>query len=289
MAGDETVTAFCPGHISGYFRRVAGPDAGTTGSTGAGIVVSEGVTARVTPSERVSVEICREDAAGRLSVISGDSPPLRTALGRISSAVSVRTICRLPVGAGFGLSAAALLATLTAVDRLYSLGLGETRIAHIAHETEILHKTGLGDVAACRGGGMVVRGVAGIDAPVRRFTGYGGPVAAVSLGPIHTPSVLSSAVQMERVSAAYPPDVPGTIEKFFSLSRDFALRSGLATTEVREILDACEGGGIPAAMTMLGNGVFAYGRDAEKALSPFGEVCTMTIATQGPRIIAEGA
>nr|WP_320161236.1 hypothetical protein [uncultured Methanoregula sp.] len=50
-----SVTAYCPGHISGYFKRVAGADLASTGSLGAGIVISEGVTATVTPSETTSV------------------------------------------------------------------------------------------------------------------------------------------------------------------------------------------------------------------------------------------
>lgn len=289
MAREQAVAAFCPGHISGYFRRVIGNDAATTGSIGAGIVISEGVVSRVRPSGHTTIGVFRRDPLGRPIRIAQDSPPVRSALYEIGTAAAVTTECRLPIGSGFGLSAAALLATLTAVNRLYDLGLSEKQIAHAAHGAEIRNRTGLGDVAACRGGGMVVRNVAGVDAPVQRFLHIREPVAVVSFGPIHTPAVLSSKEQMNRIAAAYPRGVPGGIVEFFSRSREFARASGLITPQVAAILDACEERGVPAAMTMLGNGVFACGRQAPAILSRFGTVCDMTIAKEGPRIIAEGA
>jgi pantoate kinase len=47
-----SVTAFCPGHISGYFKRVNGQTLATTGSIGAGVVIDEGVTVTVSASQR---------------------------------------------------------------------------------------------------------------------------------------------------------------------------------------------------------------------------------------------
>ena len=127
-----------------------------------------------------------------------------------------------PIGAGFGLSAAALLATITALDRLLGLGLGEKEIAGYAHESEVIHRTGLGDVAACQGGGMVVRTGPGIDAPIARTFNIREPLYTVSFGPIHTPSVLGSDAAMERVTEAFPASIPDTIFDLFTLSRQFS-------------------------------------------------------------------
>jgi len=203
----------------------------------------------------------------------------------LSLNATVTTECSLPIGAGFGLSAAAILATLTALDNLFNLGMGEDRIARAAHESEIVHRTGLGDVAACRGGGLVVRTNAGIAAPVRRYLGLIEPVYAVSFGPIHTPDVLGSKEQMDKVTAAFPEKVPQTIGEFFSLSKNFAQSSGLLTPEVSEVLTLCENAGVPASMTMLGNGVFAYGMRAKDVLSGFGTLYEMHVAQKGARII----
>jgi len=279
------VVAFCPGHISGYFKRVVGCDAATTGSIGAGIVITEGVLVRVALSKQISVRICRKERSAALSVVAHESPPLTYAMTRLSINASVTTECHLPIGAGFGLSAAALLATLTALDTLFELGMSEEEIASIAHETELIHHTGLGDVAACRGGGFVVRTHAGITAPVHRYFNLPGPIYAVSFGPIHTPSVLEAEERMEQVASAFPDTEPKNIEDFFRCSRVFAQRSGLLTPQVQTVLDRCDELNIPASMTMLGNGVFAYGKEAERVLSRFGLTYDMGVATQGAQVV----
>ena len=53
----SAVIAFCPGHISGYFKKISGDTPASTGSIGAGIVISEGVTSTVRPSDRTSISI----------------------------------------------------------------------------------------------------------------------------------------------------------------------------------------------------------------------------------------
>jgi pantoate kinase len=281
----RTVTAFCPGHISGYFRRVEGESVAATGSTGAGIVISEGVKATVRPADSLLVTVNRNDAAGNLVCYSHASPPLEYILGKLGVIVSVTTECRLPIGAGFGLSAAALLATLTAVNRSCSLGLTPHDIAALAHDAEVVHRTGLGDVAACQGGGRVVRIGPGIDGTIKRYFDLPERIYAVSFGPISTPSVLGSREQMERVSAAFPSRPPENALEFFKISRKFAEKSGLLTGEAGAVIHMCDDNNIPASMTMLGNGVFAYGRKAQDLLSAYGEVYTFTLAKEGARVV----
>lgn len=281
----RTVTAFCPGHISGYFRRIEGESVAATGSIGAGIVVSEGVTATVTPADSTSVSINRKDESGNLVHYSPASPLLEYVLKKLGVTVSVMTECRLPIGAGFGLSAAALLATLTAVNRCHDLGLAPRDIALLAHEAEVVHRTGLGDVAACQGGGRVVRSGPGIDGTITRLFDLPEPLYAVSFGPISTPSVLGSQEQMDRVAAAFPPGPPEDAEDFFRISRRFAEESGLLTTEAGAVIRNCADNNVPASMTMLGNGVFAYGREARDILSASGEVYAFTVAKAGARIV----
>jgi pantoate kinase len=280
----RTVTAFCPGHISGYFRRVEGESVAATGSIGAGIVISEGVTAMVTPADSLSVSVYRKDGSGNLVHCFPASPLLDYVLKKLGVRVSVMTECRLPIGGGFGLSAAALLATLTAVNRCHDIGLTPHDITTLAHEAEIVHRTGLGDVAACQGGGRVVRSGPGIDGAITRFFDLPEPLYAISFGPISTPSVLGSQEQMDRVAAAFPPCQPEDAEDFFRISRRFAEKSGLLTKEADAVIRHCADNNVPASMTMLGNGVFAYGREARDILSASGEVYAFTMAKAGARI-----
>jgi pantoate kinase len=281
----RTVTAFCPGHISGYFRRVEGKSVSATGSIGAGIVISEGVTATVSPADVTSVIVNRKEKSGTIVHYSRSSPPLEYVLEKIGIAVSVTTECFLPVGAGFGLSAAALLATLTAVNQSHQLTLTPHDIARLAHESEVIHRTGLGDVAACQGGGRVVRDGPGIDGTIARLFDLPDPLYAISFGPISTPSVLGSPEQMERVTAAFPHSPPADLYDFFRISRRFAEDSGLLTPEAEAVIRRCDQERILSSMTMLGNGVFAYGRKARDVLSAYGEVYSFTVAGSGARIV----
>ena len=274
----RTAVAFSPGHISGYFRRIEGEEPSATGSVGAGVVVDEGVCSTVTPAEATSVRVVWQGRA------TTGSPPVEYALDRLGVTAHVTTGCRLPIGAGFGLSAAAVLATLTAANHLFDIGLSVDEVAARAHEAEVIHRTGLGDVAASQAGGVVCRMGAGIHAEIIRFY-PDEPLYAVSLGPLPTASVLSSPDVMERLAAAYPDRCPRDLADFCRLSREFAGASGLIAPAVQRVLTACDAAGVPASMTMLGNGVFACGGAAGEVLSAFGEVYRLNVARRGAYVI----
>jgi pantoate kinase len=97
--------------------------------------------------------------------------------------------------------------------------------------------------------------------------------------------VLGSQEQMDRVAAAFPPCPPEDAEDFFRISRRFAEKSGLLTREAGAVIRHCADNNVPASMTMLGNGVFAYGREARDILSASGEVYAFTVARAGARIV----
>ncbi|HUU76248.1 MAG TPA: pantoate kinase [Methanoregulaceae archaeon] len=279
------VTAFCPGHISGYFKPVYGRDITETGSMGAGIVVDEGVTVTVTHAEKTRISIVRmDDSANRVELFCG-SPPLKNVLDRLGVNADVTTRCRLPIGSGFGLSAAALMASVTAVNVLCDLGLSPSECSEYAHESEILFRTGLGDVAACQGGGRDCRKGPGIHAEITRHFDLAEPVYAVSFSSLPSPSILGSHEDMERILQAFPDGCPETPEEFFLFSRSFSDKSGLVTPQVRKALDVCDRNGIAASMTMLGNGIFAYGYNAEKILGQLGEPFELHAALSGVEIM----
>jgi pantoate kinase len=282
-----TAVAFCPGHISGYFMRVAGEGYATTGSTGAGVAITDGVIARAVSAAATTVTIHRRDRAGAVIDSITGSPPVEYILEKLQVQAAITTECRLPIGAGFGLSAAALLSSITAVNSLYSLGLSEDEIAELAHESEVVHQSGLGDVAGCRGGGLACRKGPGIHAEIVRSFSTTEPLYAMSLGPLPTASVLSSPETMEKVAAAFPGRCPEDMEDFIMLSRSFAEKSGLISAPVAEVLRHCDDAGVPASMTMLGNGVFASGADAAGLLAGFGEVFELTIARHGAVLLEE--
>jgi pantoate kinase len=176
------------------------------------------------------------------------------------------------------------MASACAINTLCDTGLSTRELTALAHEAEILHHTGLGDVAACQGGGRDYRTGAGPGAEIIRYFDVAGLVYAVNFGPMFSPGILGSPDALERISAAYPGKRPDTPEAFFRLSRLFAEASGLMTPPVREALAECDREGVPASMTMLGNGVFALGKEALEILSAHGEVFELHMADSGARI-----
>jgi pantoate kinase len=278
---EKASVAFCPGHISGYFCPVKGERPKTTGSRGAGIVISEGVTSSVEFSPHTTVEIIRTTPAGLVIERLHGSPPVEYAMEQLGVTAKVTTRCLLPISAGFGLSAAALLSSIHAADHCFSLGLTPGECNAYAHEAEVIHKTGLGDVAACQGGGIDCRKGAGINADIVRLPPPLAPVYAITFGPLPSPGILGSEKAMDQVRRAFPEKCPGTTEEFFSLSRQFAEASGLITLQVRHALDTCDRFRVLSSMTMLGNGVFAYGDRAKVALSGLGNLFKLRVASRG--------
>lgn len=281
-----SATASCPGHLSGYFRPVYGKDPGSTGSLGAGIVISEGVTTTVWTANTTGICVKRRDPeTGRLIEALTHAPPIEYLLTLMGVTARVRTECSLPIGAGFGLSAAALLSTASAVNELFSLQLTPIECGALAHEAEIVHKTGLGDIAACMGGGRDCRKGAGIRAVIDRKFDLPDTLCAVVFGPLPSPQVLGSTEAMGRVIRAYPGRCPRDAMDFFRLSRKFTIESGLAPHEVLSALSACERAGIPATMTMLGNGIFACGEEAPGVLSCMGDTHILHPAKEGVHLV----
>ncbi|EHQ34579.1 pantoate kinase [Methanoplanus limicola] len=272
--------AFSPGHISGYFCPKTCKN-GDKGSIGGGIVITEGVTSTVSYSDKTSVEIIRRGRSGEILTKIIGSPPIEYALSRMNVTARVQTECRLPLGSGFGLSAAALLATVSAADDCFECGYSREKIEAFAYEAEVYSSSGLGDVPACTGGGYICRKTPGLDGEIIRNYDAGEEIAAVSSGPIPTGEIIKNPQILKRAKGAFPSGCPESIEEFFRMSKQFAFKSGILTKDAEEIIRACESESVPASMTMLGNGVFAYGNSAKEILSSFGEVYTMKISESG--------
>ena len=280
---ERTAVAFAPGHISGYFRRVDGGTPAATGSCGAGCVIDLGVCATVTEAATTTVTITDTLPEGD-RIIRYGSALIEEMLESLGVGARVETVAGMPIGAGFGMSAAAILATLTATNAVFALGMSPEDIASMAHAAEVSHNTGLGDVAAEAGGGVVIRNGPGLAGVSRRMF-PDTVIWAVTFGSIFTPDVIGSPEQMQRVTAAFPAGEPRTVAEFLQASRQFAEASGLIPAELRPVLNACDQAGVPASMTMLGRGVFAAGPAAGPVLCRFGAAVPLKIYPAGPVLL----
>lgn len=138
--------AFAPGHVTGFFAVHDGyTDLSHRGSRGGGWSLQKGAYAEVEESAVTSIV-----ADGQPT----DAPVTADALARLApgQTFSVSLRHELPIGQGFGMSAAgSLAACLAAANRM---GLEPEAALLAAHEAEVSAGTGLGDaVGAWFGGG----------------------------------------------------------------------------------------------------------------------------------------
>ncbi len=128
--------AFAPGHVTGFFAVHDGyPDLSHRGSRGGGWSLTKGCYAQLEPAEEMQIFI-----DGGLS----EAPVTRDALQRLGAETyRVDLVHELPVGQGFGMSAAGTLAACLAVT--HAQGLDPEAALLATHEAEVAQSTGLGD------------------------------------------------------------------------------------------------------------------------------------------------
>jgi len=276
---------FCPGHITGLFYPCPHEDVLSSGSRGAGMCVHLGARSEVSLNESGEVHITINGKSGTAAVtraaVKEMLPP--------GTGVTVDTMLELPMGSGFGMSAAGALSATIALADLLDLSRQEAFEA--AHRAEISSHSGLGDVAGLMAGGIELRKREGIPpvGEVVRLADHLDIVACV-VGPrMSTAAVLGSGSDLlprtgrecHRLLMEEP-----TLERFLQLCRGFAERSGIITEPVRRALNKIDGLG-PCSMVMLGNSVFAA-RDLDRQeaiLKEFGPTYRLHLDLEGPRVI----
>lgn len=283
-------TAFCPGHITGFFQICEHNNILATGSRGAGLCISMGAISDVSVFPGTgNIEI-------RINGETSVAPVTRQSVAKLivdrGVDAIVETRLDLPVSQGFGMSASGALSAAFALAALLDIPVQKAYEA--VHEAEVLHRTGLGDVAALSRGGVTFRRVEGLppygsidrvntDAPL--VIGIVGP-------PIETHSILRNAALREKINTVGSMCVEvfsksPTLGNLIALSKEFATRTGLMTEQVAEALEAIRGLG-SASMIMLGNSIFAAGEldEIEKVLGEFGKTYRVKIDWIGPRVLS---
>lgn len=274
--------AFAPAHISGFFIIDIKKDPIHSGSMGAGISLENGTVTTVLPAKETAIKINGEvnRAATTLSAIR-----LLT-----EKPVLVETTLSIPIGAGFGASAAGALSTALAVNKALSLDMTFNDLAKAAHIAEVKNRTGLGDVAGMICGGIDIRKHAGIPpvGNIDRIPCRNEIISWVCFGGISTRSVISDDMKKKSINKAGRLRLKElikkpTLENFFRQSRAFAKEIDMISPQVRDAIEAVEAAGGLASQAMLGNTVFAINDNG--ALSKFGEVHTSRISHAGAHLL----
>jgi len=285
--------AFAPGHISGFFEPVYhSEDPARSGSRGAGINISSGAISEVSveSSANQNFEIYINNRRVQAPVTN---LALKHLVGETKLKIIVRTRLNLPMGQGFGMSAAGALSATLATANLLKLSREDAIKA--SHFAEVQLRTGLGDVIASCFGGLEIRKNAGLPPwgiiehiPCKHYI-----VLCVIGKKIDTKNILSdnskinTIVEYGKYCTKKLLENP-SFENFFSLSQFFSKKTGLADKKILEAINAANRFGM-ASMCMLGNSIFAVGKtnDLCKTLSTYGKVFVCEVDQKGARSIGK--
>ncbi len=168
----------------------------------------------------------------------------------------------LPLGCGFGLSGAIALASALEINKRLGLNMSLLQLADLAHEAEVLNRTGLGDVVTQCYGGFVVRKKASCPSrcTIDRYL-WDIELDFLVIGEMRTSEVLEGSLKdVYRIGKRSLREFlrKPSLENLFKVSKDFAVRCGFVDDRIMDAIEAVESTDGFASMIMLGRGVFAY-------------------------------
>jgi len=283
--------AFAPGHITAFFVGYDDLNPYRKGSRGAGLCTTLGIH---------TIARAREDRTQSIEVFINDEPAKADASTRAaklligSSRYEVKVLQKqqLPSMQGFGMSGAGALSTVLALNEALELGKSREDLVGLAHRSDVESGTGLGDVMPQATGGMDLREKPGAPpyGVVRKFDVEAELLLCAVGPPFVKASVLGSPAVMDRIRVSGGKCLDEfergpSLERLFDLGRTFAYETGLVQPRVKECIEAVRAYG-KASMSMLGNSVFAVGKEiAAAVLRSYGTLYRCRVDNEGARVV----
>lgn len=266
---------FVPSHITGFFEIIDNPDPLKKGSRGAGVVMDKGVITETKISEGngIKIRINTKNDPKNATITLKTIEIMERSFHLADKKISIDHRVQVPVGAGFGTSAAFALGTSLGISRILKLPLTFNAAAQIAHLAELEMKSGLGDVIGELTGGLVLRlkeGAPGVGITDKLMPNHGEEVYVISkcLGEINTADIIEDPRHKEIINSMGRDLLlklihnPGP-EVLMNLSLQFAQKTGLMSSEVFEIVEVLKDESIGASMAMLGNTAFSLSKNQD--------------------------
>ena len=257
-----TNSVFVPGHITGFFSIENHDVSLKNGSCGAGFLLSKGVRTTISPADELEIEVNQGDSTVIDEVLS---------ILEVETNFKIAQDIQLPIGAGFGTSAASALSLSLALNRFLDLGYSDELCGQVAHMAEVNLGAGLGDVIAQTGRGLVLRtspGAPGIG-EIKSFE-QDVFIAYKTFGEIETSEIITDSKHKEIISASGRKylelfEKESSLENFLSFSNQFAHEIGLMSEEVKNLVDYFNSSSdiLGSSMAMLGNTAFAFAYDED--------------------------
>ncbi len=275
---------FSPASVTCFFSPEMGESFETTYSKGCALNLDRGVEAVLEAAS--DTEILFNGQAKSIA-------PLEYIVKKLSpEPIKISLQSSLPLGCGFGLSAASCLSTAFAIVDKYSLILSRIEIGMMAHEAEVKYKTGLGDVSAQLCGGVVYRRCEQGPLDAEQLLVKPEPMYFRIFGELETAATLNNGDLLNMLakegakSSRWLKDNFNalSLDRILACSRIFAEDVHLITNKnVRSCIDEVLAQGGQATMIMLGQAVLST-----MAVGDLSQWTKCTIDNKGTRIIENG-
>lgn len=263
------LSVFVPSHITGFFEIIQNSNPLLKGSKGAGITLDEGVVTNTKIKDgNGNIIINVNNKEDSLNTISKKT--VKIILDKYNVNIQDYDIyinhdSKLPIGAGFGTSAAFALGISFTLPKLMGINISFKEAGEIAHLAEISQSSGLGDVISEMFGGCVIRlnegsPVKGIidKIPITK------PIYVITktIGLLETKDIIENPIHQKHINQSGSILLNRlinnpSISNFMKLSRKFANDTQLISKEIAEIINILDEETLGASMAMLGNTAFA--------------------------------
>ena len=250
-------SVFVPGHVTGFFSIENHEVNLKNGSCGVGFLIDKGVKTTIDSSDSLIIDVNQGDDTVIKEVLS---------ILEIDTDFKITQDIQIPIGAGFGTSAASALSLTLALNEFLNLGYSLDLCGQIAHMAEINLGGGLGDVIAQTGKGLVLRkqpGAPGIG-EIESFQ-HDVYIGWKTFSPIETSNIICNSEYTQLINDAGSEylvlfEAKPTLENFLSYSNKFANEINLMSEEVINLVDYLNNQDdiLGSSMAMLGNTVFAF-------------------------------
>jgi pantoate kinase len=298
-------TAFCPAHVTGFFKANLGKNqevAEKFGSMGAGFSIKEGVTTKVIISAknnqhskfRISLKGFQSDKTDVSEFVLKEF----LKLGNFEDIFfDIEHQISIPVGYGLGSSGAVALSLSYALDQVLELKLEKIEIGKIAHIAEIHCKTGLGDVLASYHGGFEIRvkpGAPGIG-KVEKIDVDNISIIMICFSPISTNKFIQE--HLSKINGLGGKMVNKLLESkdydnFQDMSLEFAKYINVMTPRMEKLIEELSLNGIKSGIAIFGETVFTMipKISKNKVLDifkkyPEGKIIISQLDVQGARVL----
>lgn len=159
------ISVFVPSHITGFFSIFDNENPLLKGSLGAGVLLDKGVITEIdknSDEESFSILINgKKDEYNEVIILKTieliDKELNNEEIKFNLENVLINQTIQVPIGCGFGTSAASAIGTAICINEYFNLGLSIEECGQYAHLAEVSLGTGLGDVIAELSKGIVLR------------------------------------------------------------------------------------------------------------------------------------